>query len=89
MDKYNRHNVVIPSLIANNAKEAIEFYKKLFGAKELYRLEYQGKVTHAELGIGNSVVMIADEIWGKSAKTIGDTPIVLYVYVIINKHNNK
>lgn len=86
-DDYRKHsnrNTVMPSLTVDNATKAIEFYQQVFDAKLIYLLEFNGKVTHAELLIGNSVIMLADEFpkWGtKSAKTIGDTPIVLYTYV--------
>ena len=51
-----------PYLIVKDAAGAIEFYKKVFGAKELFRLSGpDGKVGHAELKIGDSVVMLADE----------------------------
>jgi PhnB protein len=82
--KNQRINKLIPSLIANDASKAIEFYKKVFDAEETSRLMFEGKIAHAELNIQGTTIMISDEIYGsraKSAKTIGDTPVSFYVYV--------
>src|SRR5437899_676322 len=50
-----------PYLTVRNAAEAIEFYKRVFGAKELMRLaEPSGRIGHAEISIGNAQIMIAD-----------------------------
>lgn len=79
-----RSNKVIPSLVSNDAKQSIEFYKNVFDAKVMYVLEYSGKIVHAEIQINGTTLMLSDEMYGdkiKSAKTIGDTPISLYVYV--------
>ena len=55
------HNVT-PYLIVDSAAKAIEFYKKIFGAKEKMRMPGPGgKVGHAELTIGDSMIMLADE----------------------------
>jgi PhnB protein len=48
-------------LCANGASEAIEFYKRAFGAEELYRMEDGGRIGHAEFTIGDSVLYISDE----------------------------
>lgn len=61
------YNSVTPYLILNNASKAIEFYKKAFGAKERMRMDYNGKVGHAELKIGDSLIMLADECPDKSS----------------------
>ncbi|MBI1853275.1 MAG: VOC family protein [Planctomycetes bacterium] len=54
---------ITPSLIVKGAAKAIEFYKKAFGATERYRMTApNGTVGHAEITIGNSIVMIADEM---------------------------
>ncbi len=67
------------------AAEAIEFYKRVFGATERVRMDGpDSKVGHAELGIGDSVVMLADEypdMGVKGPKAIGGTPVVLSIYV--------
>lgn len=56
------YNSVTPYLIIDNAKSAIDFYIKAFGAKETIRLNApNGKVVHAELKIGDSKIMLADE----------------------------
>jgi PhnB protein len=53
---------VLPYLRARDANSAIEFYKQVFGAEELYRLvEPSGRIGHAELKFGPAVVMISDE----------------------------
>jgi PhnB protein len=48
-------------MILNEAAKAIEFYKKVFGAKERIRIEYAGKVGHAELKIGDTILMLSKE----------------------------
>ncbi len=56
------YNCVIPYLIVKNAAKAIEFYKQVFGAKEVMRMEQPGgKIGHAELKVGDSKIMLADE----------------------------
>src|SRR5882672_2606172 len=75
---------VSPYLSLSNASKAIAFYKEVLGAKELFRLPMpNGKLGHAELQIGDSRVMVADESpeWGnKSAKSMGGTPVGLHIY---------
>jgi PhnB protein len=58
-----RYHTVTPTLVVHNAPEAIEFYKKAFGAKEKYRMYMpDGKtIMHAEIKIGDSSIMLADE----------------------------
>jgi PhnB protein len=72
-------------LIVRGAGEAIEFYKKAFGAVEVYRLgEPGGPVMHAEIRIGTSPIMLADEFPDRQAfgpMTLGGTPINLLLYV--------
>ena len=76
---------VTPYLIVKGAAEAIAFYTKAFGAKELFRLsEPSGKVGHAELEIRGSTIMLADEYpdFGALAPTtIGGSPVSLHLYV--------
>ncbi len=76
-------HTVTPHLIFDNAAQAIEWYKKALGADEKSRsLGPDGKVMHAELQIGNSRIMLNDAMGGgKSAKTLGGSPISLWVYV--------
>jgi PhnB protein len=79
------YHTLTPYLIAKDASGAIDFYKKVFGAQELFRLSGpDGKIGHAELKIGDSVVMIADEHPGMGAlspQTIGGTPVRMLIYV--------
>ena len=56
------YHTVTPYIAVNNAAEAIEFYKRAFGAEERYRMPTpDGKIMHAEIKIGDSVVMLSDE----------------------------
>jgi PhnB protein len=79
------YHSVTPYLIIKDATKAIEFYKRAFGAKEIGRISMpDGKVGHAELQIGSSRIMLADEFpeWGhKSPITLGGSPIGLGLYV--------
>jgi PhnB protein len=74
-----------PSLVLSNSKEAIEFYKKAFDAKEIYQMPGpNGKCMHAMIQIGDSFVMMADEfpaMGSKSPTTIGGTAVTLHLYV--------
>ena len=74
-----------PSLAVDNASEAIEFYKRAFGAEERARMEGPGgTIAHAELQIGDSVLMLADpfpQASTKSPKEVGGTTVSLFMYV--------
>ena len=75
---------ITPYLICKNAEAAIEFYKKAFGATELFRIGGPGMVGHAEMKLGNAIFMLADEfpdMGALSPQTIGGSPVSLYVYV--------
>jgi PhnB protein len=78
------HNVT-PSIVVDDGAAALEFYVKGLGAKERTRsLGPGGKVWHAEIEVGDSVIMVADEfpeMGSTSAKTLGDSPGSLWVYV--------
>jgi PhnB protein len=80
------YNTVTPYLVIKGAAQAIDYYKKVFGATETVRMNGpDGKVGHAELKIGNSIIMVADENpnMGQghtSATTIGGSPVSLYLY---------
>ena len=82
------YHAVTPSLTFKDSKKAIEFYKKAFGATVLGifpNLTGQG-IMHATLQIGDSIVMMGDEMPGgsrtcKSAETLGSSPISLFLYV--------
>lgn len=76
---------VSPSLAVAGAGDAIEFYKDVFGATERMRMGGpDGRIGHAELQIGDSVVMLADEFPDFGAlgpKSVGGTPVTISVYV--------
>ena len=75
---------VTPYLYIKGAAAALEFYKKAFGAKELFRMDWNGKLGHAEMQIGNSRVMMADEfpeMGARGPKTIGGSAVGLMLYV--------
>ncbi len=79
------YHTTTPYLCVKGAAEAIEFYKKAFGATEVMRMaDPSGKVGHAELQFGDSRVMLADEfpeMGFLSPKTIGGTPVMMHLYV--------
>ena len=79
------YHTVTPYLMFSAASEAIEFYKKALGASEVLRLDDpSGRIHHAEIKIGDSCIMLADEhpeLQALSPKTIGGSPVSLHVYV--------
>ncbi len=81
------YNSITPYLVIKGASQAIDYYKKVFGATEVFRMDTpDGKVGHAELKIGDSHVMLADENpkMGQghtSAASIGTSPVSLYLYI--------
>ena len=79
------YHTVTPYLILSGAGEAIEFYKKALGATEMLRMEGPGgSIHHAEIKIGDSSIMLADEhpeIQALSPKTIGGSPVSIHLYV--------
>ena len=80
------YHTITPSFTFKDSGKAIEFYKRAFGAKVLDLFpDPSGKgIMHAALQIGNSIVMMGDEMPGqscKSAETLGSSPISFYVYV--------
>lgn len=78
-------HTVTPHLICAGAADAIEFYKKAFGATESGKLlAPNGKVMHAQIRIGDSTVMLVDEMpehGAKSPKLLGGSPVTLHLYV--------
>jgi len=80
------YHTATPYLTIKNAGEALDFYKRAFGAEEVVRMPGpDGKsVMHAEIKIGNSMLMIADE-WPmgdcKSPKSLGGTSVNIFLYV--------
>jgi PhnB protein len=79
------YHSVQPYLIVKGASQAIDFYTRAFGAQEIMRMPGpDGVIMHAEIRIGDSVVMLSDEMpqaAGKSPKTLGGTSAGLMVYV--------
>ena len=78
------YHTVTPSLFVAGAAKAIDFYKKALGAEELMRFPGpDGKIMHAEIKVGDSIIMLADEMpdmGGRSPKSIGGTPVSFFVY---------
>ncbi|MEU5219710.1 VOC family protein [Streptomyces sp. NPDC020807] len=76
---------ITPYLCVDGAADAIDFYVSVFGAVERMRMPApDGTLGHAELALGNSVVMLADEFPGmdfRSPGSVGGTPVTLHVYV--------
>ena len=76
---------ITPHLVIAGCAEAIAFYVKAFGADERFRMPGpEGKCMHAEIQIGDSVVMLADEfpeMGSRSPKAYGGTPVALHIYV--------
>ncbi len=77
-------HTVTPSLIVAGAAKAIDFYKKALGAEELMRFPGpDGKIMHAEIRIGDSVIMLGDEMpdqGAKGPKAYGGTSVSFFVY---------
>ena len=76
---------VIPSLAVDGAAAAIDFYCEVFGATVRMRMDGpDGRVGHAELQLGDSVLMVADEfpeVGHRGPRAVGGTPVTLSVYV--------
>ncbi len=74
-----------PYLCCRHAADAIQFYSKAFGAQEGYRLaDPSGKIGHAEIRIGEAVIMLSDEfpeLGVRSPLALGGTPVSIHVYV--------
>ena len=79
------YHTATPYLIIKGAAAALEFYKNAFGAIELCRMPNpDGRVGHAEIKVGDSIIMLADEhpeIGARSPETYGGTPVSLMLYV--------
>ena len=78
------YHSITPHLVCRGAAKAIDFYKKAFGAKEQLRMSApDGSIAHAEIAIGDSMVMLGDEApqMGASApETVGGTPVHIFIY---------
>ena len=76
------YHAISPSLTCKDAARAIEFYKNAFGAEELVRMPSpDGKISHAELKIGDSIIFLNDEMGPNAAGTPGTPRIYLFLYV--------
>lgn len=78
------YHSVTPYLIVKGGAQALEFYARAFGAIERLRIDAGGKIGHAEITIGDSCVMLADEhpeVEALSPTTVGGTPVSLHLYV--------
>jgi PhnB protein len=79
------YSSVTPYLVVNGAAQALDYYKKAFGANELMRFDGpDGKIMHAEMQIGNARVMLADEspeMGHKSPQSLGGSGTGLMLYV--------
>lgn len=79
------YHTVTPYIICKGAAAALDYYKKAFGATELMRYGGpDGQIGHAEIKIGDSVIMLADEfpqMKALSPQTVGGTPVSLMLYV--------
>ena len=74
-----------PYLTLNDAARAIDFYKRAFGAQEVMRMDGPGgKIGHAEIKIGDSIIMLADEMPGcasRSPQSLSGTTAGVFLYV--------
>jgi len=79
------YHSVTPYLIFSGASDAIAFYKRALGAEEVMRMaDPGGRIHHAEIKIGDSRIMMADEhpeLQALSPKTVGGSPVSIHLYV--------
>lgn len=79
------YRTLTPYLVVDNAAAAIDFYKRAFGAREVVRMDGPpGKIAHAELKIGDSMIMLADEMPGSGARaprSLGGTSTGIFLYL--------
>jgi PhnB protein len=79
------YSTATPYLIVKGAADAIDFYKRAFGATEQFRMaDPSGRVAHAEIRIGNSVIMLSDEhpsMGHRGPRALGGTPVGIMLYV--------
>jgi PhnB protein len=79
------YHSITPYLVLSDASRAIEFYKQAFGAKEISRMGGPGgKIGHAELKIGDSMIMLSDEMptgENRSPQSLGGSPVSMFMYV--------
>ena len=78
------YHSVTPYLVVDDAKTAIDFYSRAFGATEKFRMPMGDRIGHAEIQIGDSHIMLADEFpeqGHRGPKALGGTPVSLMLYV--------
>lgn len=79
------YHTATPYLTIRNAAQALDFYKRAFGATEVMRMaDSNGKVGHAEIRIGDSAIMLSDEfpdMDARSPQLIGGSPVMIHLYV--------
>lgn len=79
------YHSVTPYLIVKGAAKAIEFYKQAFGATERTRMaQPDGRIGHAEIQIGDSTIMLADEFPERNIRgpeSLGGTPVMIHLYI--------
>ena len=78
------YHTATPYLICKGAAKALDFYAKALGAEEIMRFDMGGRIGHAEIRIGDSMIMLADEhpdMGYKSPQSYGGTPVSLVLYV--------
>lgn len=80
------YHTVTPHLVVNDAKKALQFYATAFGAKALEEMccDETNKVMHAEMKVGDSIIMLCDEfpeMGCKSPASLGGSPISIFLYV--------
>ncbi|MBV8811733.1 MAG: VOC family protein [Acidobacteriaceae bacterium] len=79
------YHTATPYLIVNDGNRALEFYKKAFGATVIAKMDGPpGKIGHAEFKIGDSIIMLSDEMpggTGKSPQALGTSTVSIFLYV--------
>ena len=78
------HHTATPYLVVSDAAEAIDFYVRAFGAKEVMRVEHDGRISHAQIRIGNSRLMLSDEhpeAGVRGPRSFGGSPVRIFLYV--------
>lgn len=79
------YHSITPYLVVKDASRAIDYYKRAFGAKEISRMDGpNGKIVHAEIKIGDSMLMLMDEMPGsgsRSPQSLGGSPVNIFLYI--------
>lgn len=77
------YHTVTPYLVVKDGHAALDYYKKAFGATGVNRLDApDGRIMHAEFKIGDSMVMLSEEVGGnRSPQTLGGSPVSIFLYV--------